>query len=87
MLATYAGHAALTRGLLTRGADANRTNDRGQSPLAGAVFKGHDEVVYALLEHGADPNGGTPSALATAEMFGRKELAEKLKAKAGETTT
>ena len=43
----------------------------GQAPLAGAVFKGEDEVVATLLGLGADPEAGTPSARATAEMFGR----------------
>lgn len=71
MLAAYHGHADLVRGLAERGADVDRLNARGQSPLAGAVFKGFDDVVAALLERGADPDAGTPSARATAEMFGR----------------
>ena len=54
-----------------RGADVDRVNDRGQAPLADAVFKGEDEVVATLLGLGADPDAGTPSARATAEMFGR----------------
>lgn len=58
-------------GLAERGADVDRLNDRGQSPLAGAVFKAEDEVVATLLASGADPDAGTPSARATAEMFGR----------------
>ncbi|MFD1859388.1 ankyrin repeat domain-containing protein [Aeromicrobium camelliae] len=74
MLAAYHGHAATVRALAERGADVNRLNDRGQSPLAGAVFKGEDDVVAALREHGADPDAGTPSARATAEMFGRHDL-------------
>src|SRR5699024_9900387 len=32
MLAAYHGHADTVRALLTRGADPNRLNDRGQSP-------------------------------------------------------
>ena len=40
-------------------ADVDALNDRGQSPLAGAVFKAEPEVVAALLEHGADPDAGT----------------------------
>lgn len=70
MLAAYHGHATLVRSLAARGADVNRVNDRGQSPLAGAVFKKADQVIAALLEHGADVDLGTPSARATAEMFG-----------------
>lgn len=71
MLAAYHGHAAVVAGLAERGADVDRLNDRGQSPLAGAVFKGEDEVVATLLACGADPDAGSPTARATAEMFGR----------------
>ena len=45
MLAAYHGHPDLVKTLLEHGADPNRLNDRGQSPLAGAVFKGEDGVV------------------------------------------
>ena len=60
--------------LAGRGADADRVNDRGQSPLAGAVFKDEQDVVRALLEAGADPDAGTPTARDTAAMFGRPDL-------------
>ncbi len=49
MLAAYHGHAAAVSALLERGADADRANDRGQTPLAGAVFKGEGDVIRALL--------------------------------------
>ena len=49
MLASYHGHAPLVKLLLDHGADPNTLNDRGQSPLAGAVFKGEDEVVEVSL--------------------------------------
>ncbi len=74
MLAAYAGHAALVRGLVERGADPNRLNDRGQAPIAGAVFKREDEVVHVLMEAGADPRAGEPNAIASAQMFGRTDL-------------
>ncbi|MGO1167589.1 MAG: ankyrin repeat domain-containing protein [Janibacter sp.] len=74
MLAAYHGHADLVRALAQRGADVDRLNNRGQSPLAGAVFKAEPTVVTALLEHGADPEAGTPTARATAEMFGQSAL-------------
>ena len=45
MLAAYHGHADLVRLLVQHGADPNRLNDRGQSPLAGAVFKKEDAVI------------------------------------------
>jgi ankyrin repeat protein len=62
------------RALLERGADCDRANDRGQTPLAGAVFKDEREVVAALVEAGADPAAGTPSAIDAARLFGRDEL-------------
>lgn len=49
MLAAYHGHAPLVKLLLQHGADPNSLNDRGQSPLAGAVFKNENEVVEVNL--------------------------------------
>lgn len=69
MLAAYHGHPGLVSGLVARGADVDRVNDRGQAPLAGAVFKAEDEVVRALLTAGADPDTGSPTARDTATMF------------------
>ena len=63
MLASYHGHAALASLLVKHGADPNRINDRGQSILAGVVFKNEPEVIDILLEAGADPEIGQPSAL------------------------
>lgn len=74
MLAAYHEHADTVRTLLDLGADVNRLNDRGQSPLAGAVFKGEDLVVSVLVGAEADPDHGNPSARATARMFGREGL-------------
>ncbi|MFD4686755.1 ankyrin repeat domain-containing protein, partial [Streptomyces sp. NPDC058461] len=62
--------------LLARGAAADRVNDRGQTPLAGAVFKGETEVIEVLLAAGADPAAGTPSAVDTARMFAKADLLE-----------
>jgi hypothetical protein len=45
MLAAYHGHAELVKLLIQHGADPNRVNDRGQSPLAGAVFKQEPAVI------------------------------------------
>jgi hypothetical protein len=74
MLAAYHGHPGTVAVLADHGADVNRVNDRGQSPLAGAVFKGEHEVVSALLAAGADPDAGTPTARETAQMFGQVDL-------------
>lgn len=75
MLAAYHGHAEAVRALLERGAEADRINDRGQTPR-GAVFKGEAAVIRVLLDGGADPAAGTPSAVDTARMFGKTELLE-----------
>ncbi|WP_432056731.1 ankyrin repeat domain-containing protein [Streptomyces sp. bgisy022] len=74
MLAAYHGHADTVRALLRLGADPDLRNDRDQSPIAGALFKGADEVVRVLLDAGADLDAGTPSARAAAQMFGRAHL-------------
>ncbi len=78
MLAAYHGHAELVCQLAAAGADVNLLNDRGQSPLAGAIFKKEDAVIDALLDAGADPSAGQPNALDSARMFGREDLLERL---------
>ena len=84
MLAAYSGHHELVANLIDRGADPNRLNDRGQSPIAGAVFKGFTDVVRVLATHGADPRTGQPNAIHTARMFGRTDLLGLLGAREGE---
>ena len=79
MLASYHGHLALTRLLLSHGADPNLCNDRGQSPLAGTIFKGEREVSVCLLEEGrADPRVGGPSALECCDLFRQEWLRPRL---------
>lgn len=78
MLAAYAGHTDLVKGLLERGGDPNRINDLNQSIVAGAVFKGHNDIVHALMEKGADPRSSTPNAIQIARMFKRNGLFEVL---------
>ena len=73
MLAAYNGHASTVRLLHSKGADTNALNDKGQSPLAGAIFKNESEVVRALVELGADPRAGKPSAIETAKVFRKTE--------------
>ena len=76
MLAAYAGHASTVSLLISLGADPNRLNDRGQSPLAGAVFKAYDAVVDPLIKAGADPGAGRPNAIDSAYMFGQGRYLE-----------
>lgn len=74
MLAAYHGHAETVRMLVGRGADVDLLNGRRQSPIAGALFKGEDEVVTALRVAGADLEHGTPTAREAAAMFGTGHL-------------
>ncbi|WP_394425753.1 ankyrin repeat domain-containing protein [Streptomyces sp. SGAir0957] len=74
MLAAYHGHADTVRALLRLGADPDLPNDRGQVAIAGALFKGADDVVAVLVEAGADLAAGAPTAHEAAAMFGRAHL-------------
>ncbi len=78
MLSAYAGHVELTNDLMKKGADPNRLNDLGQSIVAGAVFKAHDDIVKTLMEKDADPRAGVPTAIQTALMFGRSDILDVL---------
>ncbi|AGS35465.1 hypothetical protein B841_09965 [Corynebacterium maris DSM 45190] len=78
MLAAYSGREELVKGLLAEGADPDKLNGHGQSPLAGAIFKKEDGVVEALLEADADPLAGHPNAVDSAKMFGRTDLLPRL---------
>jgi hypothetical protein len=63
-------------GLVARGADPARVTDRGQTAPAAAVFRHSAPSVSTLLDAGADPAHGHPSALETARFFGLTEMAE-----------
>ena len=78
MLASYYGHESVVAELVERGADVDRHNNRGQTPLAGAVFKNETTIMELLLRAGADPLAGLPSALETARFFGKEQLARQL---------
>ena len=55
MLAACYGHEEAVAALIARGADVNRHNNRGQTPLAGAVFKTDTTIIDLLLSADADP--------------------------------
>ena len=78
ILAAYHGHPATVAALLERGADHSCANDRGQTALAAAVFRQSAETVTGLLAAGADPDGGGPSARATAAFFELPAMTELL---------
>jgi ankyrin repeat protein len=78
MLASYYGHESAVAALIARGADIDRHNNRGQTPLAGTVFKNETTIMELLLGAGADPLAGSPSALETARFFGKDEIAQQL---------
>src|SRR3954452_21403323 len=78
MLAAYYGHESAVAALIARGADVDRHNNRGQTPLAGAVFKNETTIMELLVGADADPLAGSPSALETARFFGKEQLARLL---------
>jgi ankyrin repeat protein len=78
MLAAYYGHELAVGALIARGADVDRHNNRGQTPLAGAVFKNDTTIIELLLSADADPLAGSPSPLETARFFEREELTRRL---------
>ncbi|KAK0545036.1 hypothetical protein OC846_005203 [Tilletia horrida] len=56
--------------------DVNQLNAKSQSILAGTVFKSYPAVARLLVEAGADPLAGEPSAEDTAKMFKKWEDSE-----------
>lgn len=73
MLAAYHERPETVRMLAARGAGLELANDRGQRALSCAAFKQDVDSCRALLEAGAEPDGGTPSARQTVAMFGGGE--------------
>jgi hypothetical protein len=48
-----------------------------------AAYHGHPQAVSALLERGADPTAGIPSAVEAARMFGLDDLVALFEGRAG----
>jgi len=78
--AAKSGEIFRMRELLAQGAEVNRRNDYGATPLIEASLRGYQAMVRALLEHGADVGavddvfGAT--ALNFAALTGQEEVVE-----------
>jgi ankyrin repeat protein len=83
LLAAYHDHPDTVAMLLGHGADPERVNDRGQTALGAAVFRRSVPAVTALLEAGADPDGGGRTAREIARFFELDEMAALLPAPRG----
>lgn len=79
ILAARNAHAPTVRLLLGRGADIAQVNDRGQTALCAAVLGRSAETVQVLLDAGADPDRGQPSAGELATFFRLPALAALLR--------
>ena len=53
-IACQNGHIEIVKYLVEHGADINKRNNDGWSPLLIVCFNGHIEIVKYLMEHGAD---------------------------------
>ena len=75
--AVTAGHYEAVQLLLEKGADINKVDNDGATPLISAAMSGHKDVVELLLAAGADKsvedNWGT--ALDAARESGHAEVA------------
>ena len=77
MLASYNGNFETTVMLVDFGAEVDKKNDRGQTPLAGVCFKGYIEIVKVLVKAGAniyENNGMGTTPIMFASMFGNSEI-------------
>ena len=69
IIAAQHGHEAVLRALIQAGADVNKADDTGGTPLVVGAQNGHQAVVRALIQAGADvnkagDNGWTPLLIA-----------------------
>ena len=50
------GYVEIVKHLILCGADVNRTDEKGKTPLTVAVFHGNEEIVKSLVQAGVDVN-------------------------------
>ena len=75
-MAALNGQEAVVKALIEGGADVNKADDDGWTPLYTAAANGHEAVVKALIEAGADVNkarddGWTPLYIAASKATRR----------------
>ena len=83
MLASYYGHVDAVQVLLKHKADPEMRNGNGQSPIAGAAFKGDLPVVTALIEGGAEIEGSSFDGRTALMMAARPLIAKPRKGACG----
>ncbi len=75
------GDLAGVQAELDKGADVNKKDNDGMTPLLIAVTLGHNEIVELLIAKGADVNVADPFSMTPlhfAAVFGQKEITELL---------
>ena len=87
MLSTYHGHHETANMLLENGAQVDRPNKKGQTPLEGVAFKEYLDVAELLVESGAELNANNGFRLepfSIAKMCGNAEVASYLESQGGQ---
>ena len=82
MCAAFDGKTAAVEALLHLGADINAADEKGWTPLINAAAHNHEDVVEMLILKGADVHARThdgETALSIAELFGRTDMANRLR--------
>ncbi|XP_034472717.1 myotrophin [Drosophila innubila] len=68
------GQLNVLKFLIKLGADVNRKDKHGITPLLAAVWEGHTNCVAYLLENGADKNGATPDGQSYVDVAEKDEI-------------
>src|SRR5918998_661187 len=72
------GDAASLASYVDAGVPVNLTNEKGDTLVMLAAYHGHADAVRVLLERGAAPRAGHPTAVDAAVVFERPDLLELL---------